>query len=161
MPSELPSQLNGLGTPSHLPEQVSVLTGVLRFIEERLTIGAGRTFSPDVFIGAINATNPANSFTSSYAVADLFASYEPSENFTLAANVNDLFVSYPWALTLPSTVACTPSAVTRYTRGWDGRYCSRPGVAVLKERRRAAFGAKRCETLPSVRTQKDQPCTSP
>ena len=119
------------------------------------------TFSSDAFIGAINATNPANPFTPSYAVVDHFASYELSENFTLAANVNDLFVGYPWALTLPPTVTCTPSAVTRYTRGWARRHCSRPGVAVLKERRRAAFGAKRCERLPSMRTQKDQPCTSP
>jgi hypothetical protein len=62
------------------------------------------TFSSDAFIGAINATNPANPFTPSYAVVDLFASYELSENFTLAAKRQRPVRGLPWALTLPPTV---------------------------------------------------------
>ena len=55
----------------------------------------------------------------SYAVVDLFASYQLSENFTLAADVNDLFVGYPWALTPPRSPASHPRS--RATRaGRDG-----------------------------------------
>ena len=78
------------------------------------------TFSSHAFIGAINATNPANPFTPSYAVFDHFASYELSENFTLAANVNDLFVGYPWALTLPLSPAPHPRSRAPRGAGRDG-----------------------------------------
>jgi hemoglobin/transferrin/lactoferrin receptor protein len=111
--TNLASQLNGLGAQSYLPEHIVVLTGGLRFLDQKLTVGARATLTSHAFIGAINATNPADPFTPGYALVDLFASYKVSDSVVIGANVNNLFdIGYTPALSSPPTVTCTPPGIT-------------------------------------------------
>ena len=44
--TNLPSQLNGAGAPSYLPEHILVATGELRLLDQKLTVGARVSYSP-------------------------------------------------------------------------------------------------------------------
>ncbi len=107
--SELPSQINGLGAQSYLPRNVLVLTGGLRFLEQRLTIGGRANFTSEGFIGTPNIVTPGVTTAAGYAVYDLFSTYKINENFTVGANVNNIFdKSYTPNLSSPPTVTCPP-----------------------------------------------------
>jgi hypothetical protein len=48
-----------------------VLTGGLRFLNQKPTVGARATYTSRAFIAVINATAPANPYTPGYALVDL------------------------------------------------------------------------------------------
>ena len=111
--SDLPSQTNGLGAQSYLPDHVLVITAGLRFLDEKLTLGARATVTSEAYIGDINAAPGAPARSDGYALVDLFSSYKVNDTLTIGANVNNLFdEAYTPALSSPPTVSCTPAGVT-------------------------------------------------
>jgi hemoglobin/transferrin/lactoferrin receptor protein len=111
--SDLPSQQNGLGAQSYLPDHVLVLTGGLRFLDQRLTVGARGTFTSEAFVGVNNAINPADPFTPGYKLLDLYASYKLDSGLELGAVVNNVFdTGYSPALTSPPVTSCAPAGQT-------------------------------------------------
>ena len=111
--SDLATQTNGLGAQSYLPDHILVVTGGLRFLEQKLTVGARGTFTSEAFIGLVNATNPADPFSPGYNLLDLFGSYKFDNGLEIGANVNNVFdVGYTAALTSPPVTSCTPPGIT-------------------------------------------------
>lgn len=109
--SDLPTQINGLGAQSYLPDHILVLTGGMRFFERKLSVGARATITSESYIGFDN--NPADPFNAGYVVLDLFGSYKFDNGLLLGVNVNNLFDSgYTPALSSPPTTTCTPPGVT-------------------------------------------------
>jgi hemoglobin/transferrin/lactoferrin receptor protein len=115
--SNLPTQTNGFGAQSYLPDHVFVATGGLRFFEQKLTVGTRYTVTSSAYTGS-DATVIANSFngpirTDGYQLVDLFASYKFDSGLELGVTANNIFdVTYMPALaTPPTTVSCgTPAA---------------------------------------------------
>lgn len=98
--SKLPSQINGFGAQSYLPDHILVLTGGLRFFDQKLTIGARGTFTSDAYIGVEN--NPTNPYTAGYALVDLFTSYKFEHGLELGASLTNIAdVAYSPALSTP------------------------------------------------------------
>jgi hemoglobin/transferrin/lactoferrin receptor protein len=107
--ADLPSQVDGLGAHSYLPEHVLTATGGLRFLDQRLTLGARVSYTSDSAVGGINVF-PGSSYASAtmpgYTLVDLFTSYKFDNGLELGATVINLFdVDYTSALTTPFTAA--------------------------------------------------------
>jgi hemoglobin/transferrin/lactoferrin receptor protein len=103
--SDLPSQTNGLGAQSYLPDHVLTLTGGLRFFDQKLTVGARGTFASEAYIGLVN--NPTNPYTDGYSIIDLFSSYKFDSGLELGATVTNLFdVAYTPATSTPPSSTC-------------------------------------------------------
>ena len=107
--TDLPSQINGFGAQSYLPDHILTLTGGLRLLQERLTLGARGTFASEAYNGAdqvpLNANgDPNNPFTDGYALLDLYTKYNFDSGLELGASVTNVFdVAYTPALTTPAT----------------------------------------------------------
>jgi hemoglobin/transferrin/lactoferrin receptor protein len=98
--SELPSQINGFGAQSYLPDHILVLTGGLRFLDRKLTVGARGTFTSEAYIGVDN--NPTDPYTPGYSLLDLFGSYKFDQGLELGASLTNVFdVAYSPALSTP------------------------------------------------------------
>jgi hemoglobin/transferrin/lactoferrin receptor protein len=107
--TNLPSQVDGLGAHSYTPEHVLVATGGLRFLDQRLTIGARVTYNSESNVGAINVF-PGSSYSSptmpGYTLVDLFTSYKFDNGFEVGATALNLFdLDYTPALTTPFTAS--------------------------------------------------------
>ena len=105
--TDLPSQMDGLGAHSYLPDHILSVTGGLRFFEQKLTVGARVTYTSSSRVGAGNF-GPGSNYTSeimpSYTLVDLFTKYKVSETFEVGATVANLFdVDYTPALSTPFT----------------------------------------------------------
>ena len=105
--THLPSQLNGAGAHSYLPEHILVATGGFRLLDQKLTVGARVSYFSESYVGDINAGPPgfasyAGPFMPGYTLVDLFTSYRFDNGFELGATVVNLFdVDYTPALTTP------------------------------------------------------------
>ena len=105
--TNLPSQLNGAGAHSYLPEHILVATGGLRFLDQKLTVGARVSYFSESYVGDINVGPPgfasyAGPFMPGYALVDLFTSYKFDNGFEIGATVVNLFdADYTPALTTP------------------------------------------------------------
>jgi hemoglobin/transferrin/lactoferrin receptor protein len=98
--SDLPSQVNGFGAQSYLPDHVLVVTGGVRLLHEKLTLGARGTITSEAFIGVIN--NPAKPYTDGYQLLDLYAKYRVHDGLELGANLTNVFdAAYSPALSTP------------------------------------------------------------
>lgn len=87
--SELPSQINGFGAQSYVPDRIASVTAGLRFLEERLTVG-GRWFHvSDAFIGEINAYGE-EPWDRGYNLVDAFCNYTFGNGTQLRLNVSNL-----------------------------------------------------------------------
>lgn len=105
--ADLPSQVDGLGAHSYLPEHVLTATGGLRFLDQRLTLGTRVSYTSDSTVGGINVF-PGSSYASAtmpgYTLVDLFTSYKFDNGLELGAAVINLFdLDYTPALTTPFT----------------------------------------------------------
>lgn len=105
--SNLPTQINGQTAFTYMPDYVLTLTGGLRFLSQRLTVGARGTFVGEGFSGtsildpivpsicvfgglpAEDCTNGPNS--DPYALLDLFSSYEFDTGLVLGLTVTNVF----------------------------------------------------------------------
>jgi hemoglobin/transferrin/lactoferrin receptor protein len=105
--SDLPSQSNGLGAQSYLPDNILVLTAGLRFFDQQLTVGARGTFASEAFIGLVN--NPIDPYTDGYTIVDLFSSYKFDSGFELGGTVTNVFdAAYTPATSTPPSSSCVP-----------------------------------------------------
>jgi hemoglobin/transferrin/lactoferrin receptor protein len=105
----LPSQINGFGAFSYLPDHVLTLTGGLRFLQEKLTVG-GRVYvvsegytGSDIIPPPLTGSNgPA--FTDPYELLDFFSSYKVTDDWELGLTVTNVFDrAYSPALSTPGT----------------------------------------------------------
>jgi hemoglobin/transferrin/lactoferrin receptor protein len=103
----LPSQINGFGAQSFLPDDVLTLTGGLRFLQEKLTVGARGYITSKSYNGADlvpSNGDPSKPYNDGYELLDLFANYEIVEDVNLGATVTNVFDrAYTPALTTPGT----------------------------------------------------------
>ncbi|CCM76563.1 TonB-dependent receptor domain-containing protein [Rhizobium mesoamericanum] len=109
--TDLPSQINGFGVQSYLPENIFSATLGGRFLEDqRLTIGTRLFAAGRADIGQINATNAGRPrFMSGYGVVDLFANYKWENGLELTASVTNVFdkTYTPASSTIQSTTIDT------------------------------------------------------
>lgn len=82
--SEIPQQENGLGAESYMPDHVFSMTGGLRFLNEKLVVGARGTYVSQTNLGAGN-------FQESYTIADVFTTYEAYQGLNLGLTVENVF----------------------------------------------------------------------
>lgn len=103
--SDLPSQSNGFGAQSYLPDHVLSLTGGLRFFDQKLTVGTRVFIASEAFVGLVN--NPTDPYTDGYTLVDLFSSYKFDNGLELGATVTNLFdIAYTPATSTPSSSSC-------------------------------------------------------
>ncbi|MCA1442825.1 TonB-dependent receptor [Ensifer sp. IC4062] len=89
--SELPSQINGFGVQSFLPDDIFSATIGARFLDEqRLTVGSRFYAVSNAFIGEVNAPS-GSPFVAGYGLVDLFANYKFENGFELTGSVTNLF----------------------------------------------------------------------
>ncbi len=100
--SDLPSQTNGLGAQSYLPEHVFTATAGARFLEQKLTLG-GRLYAvSESYVGEVNVGPGQSPYEPGYGLVDLFANYKFENGIELSANVSNVFDnSYTPALSTP------------------------------------------------------------
>jgi len=100
--SDLPSQVNGLGAQSYVPEHVTSATLGTRLLEQRLTLGLRWFDVSRSFIGDINAYD-GNPWEPGYHLLDVFANYVLANGIEVRANVsNVLDEAYTPALSTPA-----------------------------------------------------------
>jgi hemoglobin/transferrin/lactoferrin receptor protein len=89
--TDLPSQVNGFGVQSYLPDDIFSATIGGRFLEEqRLTVGTRLYAVSRAYIGDINATG-SSPYQAGYALADVFANYKWENGLELTASVTNIF----------------------------------------------------------------------
>jgi hemoglobin/transferrin/lactoferrin receptor protein len=106
--TDLPSQQDGVGAASFLPEHVLVATGGLRFLQQKLVVGGRISYFSESNVGGINV-GPitqggayASQYMPGYTLVDLFTSYTFDSGLQIGATVSNLFdVNYTPALTTP------------------------------------------------------------
>lgn len=86
--SELPSQVNGLGAQSYMPDEVSSLTLGTRLLARRLTLGARWSDVSRSYIGEINSAS-GDPWEPGYELVDVFANYAFASGVELRANVSN------------------------------------------------------------------------
>jgi hemoglobin/transferrin/lactoferrin receptor protein len=101
--TNLPTQINGLGAHSYLPEHTAVLTAGLRMLEQRLTLGTRVSYFSESFVGNENVGGfYAAPFMPGYTLVDLFSTYKLNDRMELGVNVINLFdIDYTPALSTP------------------------------------------------------------
>jgi hemoglobin/transferrin/lactoferrin receptor protein len=88
--SKLPSQINGFGAQSYIPDSVVSATLGARFFERRFTVGTRYYRVSQSYIGEINAAPGADPHEPGYDLLDLFANYRFANGTELSANVANL-----------------------------------------------------------------------
>ncbi|WP_245317838.1 TonB-dependent receptor [Ensifer sp. 1H6] len=87
--SKLPSQINGFGVQTYLPDTIVSATLGARFLEDqRLTVGTRFYAVSSADVGAINRTPPT---VPGYGLVDMFANYKFENGFEVTATVTNLF----------------------------------------------------------------------
>lgn len=101
--SHLPSQVNGLGAQSYVPDHVFSATLGARFMEDQaLTVGTRLYAVSESYIGEVNAAPGQRPFEPGYGLVDLFANYRFRNGLELSANVVNVFdETYTPALSTP------------------------------------------------------------
>ncbi|MBN8481212.1 MAG: TonB-dependent receptor [Xanthomonadales bacterium] len=100
--SDLPSQVNGLGAQSYVPDEVMNATLGARLFARRLTFGLRWSKVSRGFIGEENAFS-GDPWEPGYALVDLFAHWAFDNGLSLRANVSNLAdTAYTPALSTPA-----------------------------------------------------------
>ena len=89
--SDLPSQVNGFGAQSYLPDHIFTGTVGARFFDQHLTVGSRIYAVSKSYVGEINVAAGDDPHEKGYATVDLFANYLFDNGFELNANVTNLF----------------------------------------------------------------------
>ncbi len=95
--TDLPSQIDGFGAHSYLPDHTAVLSGGVRLLDRKLTLGGRVSYFSESFIGDINAGSAAqrapygNAYMPGYTLVDFFSSYKFDQGVELGFNVNNVF----------------------------------------------------------------------
>jgi hemoglobin/transferrin/lactoferrin receptor protein len=109
--TDLPSQLNGFGAQSYLPDDIFTTTLAGRFLDDQsLTIGTRLYAVSRAYQGTINVPAGTSPYTPGYQLVDLFANYKLQNGVELGANIANVFdVAYTPALSTPGTTAGIPT----------------------------------------------------
>ena len=101
--SDLPSQVNGLGAQSYVPDHVFSATLGARLLEDqRLTVGTRISAVSESYVGTVNVAAGQSPFEPGYGLVDLFANYKFEGGLEVSANVVNLFdATYTPALSTP------------------------------------------------------------
>lgn len=101
--SQLPSQVNGLGAQSYVPDHVFSATLGARFLEDQsLTVGSRFYAVSESYVGEPNVGPGEDPHEPGYGLVDLFANYRLKNGLELSANVVNLFdETYTPALSTP------------------------------------------------------------
>jgi hemoglobin/transferrin/lactoferrin receptor protein len=90
--TDLPSQTDGFGAHSFLPEHTIVASGGLRFFDQKLTIGGRVSHFSESFVGNVNVGGfYASPYMPGYTLVDLFSSYKFEQGLEMGLNVDNLF----------------------------------------------------------------------
>jgi hemoglobin/transferrin/lactoferrin receptor protein len=124
--TDLPTQVNGAGANSFLPEHIVVATGGLRFLDQKLVVGGRVSYFSESYVGAANVgpllpagpggpiavSTYGSAFMPGYTLVDLFTSYKFDNGVEVGGTVTNLFdVDYTPALTTPIVpLGQTPTA---------------------------------------------------
>jgi hemoglobin/transferrin/lactoferrin receptor protein len=111
--TDLPSQTDGFGAHSYLPEHTLVGTVGVRLLNEKLTLGTRVSYFSESYVGQINVGPQAfyaAPYMPAYTVVDLFSSYKFDDGLTASINVDNLFdESYTPALSTTQGFPGTPT----------------------------------------------------
>ena len=88
--TDLPSQQDGFGFHSYLPDDIATITGGVRLLDQKLTIGARGYITSKSFLGLPNATPGASPFLDGYTTVDIFSSYKVTEDVNVALTVTNV-----------------------------------------------------------------------
>ncbi|KQV29830.1 hemin receptor [Rhizobium sp. Root73] len=90
--SDLPSQVNGFGAQSYLPDDIFTATLGARFLEDhRLTVG-GRLYAvSESYIGEVNVAPGQSPYQDGYELVDIFTNYKFKNGFEVTASVLNVF----------------------------------------------------------------------
>jgi hemoglobin/transferrin/lactoferrin receptor protein len=109
----LPSQQDGFGFHSYLPDDIATITGGVRLLDQKLEIGARTYITSKSFLGLPNITPDGSPFLPGYTTVDLFSSYKVTEDVTTALLITNLMdVAYTPALSTGRTGQISPSGAT-------------------------------------------------
>ena len=98
--TDLPSQQNGMGGSSFVPDDVGTITGGVRLFDEKLTVGARAYLTSKTSMGDVNG----GGYWDAYNTVDLFSSYLLTNDITVGLNVTNLMdVAYTPALSTGNT----------------------------------------------------------
>lgn len=98
--SQLPSQVNGFGAQSYIPDRVGSLTLGARFWDQRLSLGTRWSHVSESYVGEVNADDP---WEPGYNLVDLFSNYAFANGMELRLNVSNLTdKTYTPALSTPA-----------------------------------------------------------
>lgn len=101
--SDLPSQVNGFGAQSYLPDRVLSATLGARFFDRRLTFGARYNKVSESYIGDINTPPGVSPYEPGYGLLDLFSAWFFDNGNEIRLNVtNALDRAYTPALSTPA-----------------------------------------------------------
>jgi hemoglobin/transferrin/lactoferrin receptor protein len=111
--SNLPSQTNGLGGQSYIPEHTATFSAGVRIFKERWTIGGRVFYASKAFVGFapfdFNALPDGSHFTDGYALLDLYTKFKITEDIEIGAIVTNV-----------TNEAYTPATSTPGTGSFDG-----------------------------------------
>ncbi|MGD9805761.1 MAG: TonB-dependent receptor [Hyphomicrobiaceae bacterium] len=107
--SNLPSQINGFGAQSFVPEHVASLSAGVRLFSQRWTLGARTYIASKAYIGDINAPDPSNPYTDGYTLLDFYTSFKITPDIEVGATVTNV-----------TDEAYTPATSTGATGGFAG-----------------------------------------
>lgn len=103
--SDLPSQINGFGAASYVPDHVFSGTIATRFFDQRLTVGTRLSIISRSNRGAINIAPGEALYLPAYELVDLFATYKFDNGLEVGATVTNLLdQAYTGALTTPAAI---------------------------------------------------------
>jgi hemoglobin/transferrin/lactoferrin receptor protein len=99
--TDLPSQTDGFGAHSYLPEHTVVTSAGVRLFDRRMTLGGRVSYFSESDVGEQNVGGFYGSrFMPAYTLVDFFSSYKVTENLEVGFNINNLFdTNYTDALT--------------------------------------------------------------
>lgn len=83
--TNLPSQMNGLGMQSYMPDNIASITIGTRLFDEKLEIGGRGNFVSRSYVGDVNSVSGAdeNGYMPGYSLFDLYATYQVTDNLQL------------------------------------------------------------------------------
>jgi hemoglobin/transferrin/lactoferrin receptor protein len=111
--TNLPSQQDGFGFHSYLPDDIATITGGVRLLDQKLEIGARTYITSKSFLGLPNFTPDGSQFLPGYTTVDLFSSYKVTEDVTAALLITNLMdVAYTPALSAGGTGQVNSSGAT-------------------------------------------------
>ncbi|WP_428425617.1 TonB-dependent receptor domain-containing protein [Pararhizobium sp.] len=90
--SDLPSQTNGFGAQSYLPDNIFTATLGARFLEDHRLTAGGRLYAVSKsYIGEVNVAPGQSPYQDGYELVDIFTNYKFKNGFELTASVLNVF----------------------------------------------------------------------